>query len=543
MSSLDVSGNIVDLRKKRIYPGTLRIENGHITAIREDNNHYNSYVLPGFIDAHVHVESSLLVPTEFARLAVAHGTVAAVSDPHEIANVLGMEGVNFMVEEGRKTPFHFYFGASSCVPATTFETAGAVLKSADVEKLLRNPEIKYLSEMMNFPGVINGDPEVLAKITVAKKQGKPVDGHAPALRGEALRKYAAAGISTDHETISLEEGLEKISLGMKIIIREGSAAKNFAALSDLLRTNPELCMFCSDDKHPDEFVISHINNIVKRAVREGYDLMDVLRSASLNPVRHYGLDAGLLQLNDPADFIVVDNWRDFNVLETFIGGRKVAAGGISLLSSSPVSAGNLFVADFVSADDIRVKKAADNINVIVINDGQVLTGRVTAQAKEERGFVVSDAEHDILKLVVVNRYQNVPPAVGFVRNCGLKKGAIASSVAHDSHNVIAVGVADDDITAALNLVIKSKGGLAAVCEGEENILPLPIAGLMSDDDGYAVAAKYQRLDCLVKSEMGSPLHAPFMALSFLALLVIPSLKLSDKGLFDGEKFAFTQLFV
>lgn len=542
MRSFTISGQLIDLFQKRIYPATVNVENGIISSIRETNAAPAHYILPGFVDAHIHIESSMLVPTAFARIAVVHGTVATVSDPHEIANVCGIEGVHYMIDNAKQTPFRFFFGAPSCVPATSFETAGAHIDAKAIEELLSHPDIWYLSEMMNYPGVLFKDAEVMAKIVAAKKAGKPVDGHAPGLRGEDAHNYAAAGISTDHECFTIEETLDKIDAGMHIIIREGSAAKNYAALADLLRTHPDKVMFCSDDKHPDELVLHHINGLVKRSLDKGYDIFDVLRAACVNPVLHYGLPVGMLRANDPADFIVMDNMNNLNVLQTYIAGQLVAEKGKSLLPHVPVEPINKFMAQRKHASDFAIKaiSAEPMIRVIEANEGQLVTNELQLPGKVVDGYLVSDVENDILKMAVINRYdKNAQVATAFIRNFGLRKGAIASTVAHDCHNIIAVGVDDDALTAAVNALVDCKGGISVAVTAEDiYTMPLPIAGLMTSGDGYEVASTYASIDAKAK-ELGTPLHAPFMTLSFMALLVIPSLKLSDKGLFDGQKFEFT----
>jgi len=540
--ALKISGNIVDVVNSAVYPGTLVVEGEKIKDIEKNDNKYDTYIIPGLVDAHVHIESSMLVPSEFARLAVAHGTVASVSDPHEIANVLGIPGIDYMLEDAKTVPFKFNFGVSSCVPATEFETSGAKIDAQAIDQLLKRRELSYMSEMMNYPGVIFGDPEVAAKLAMARNNAHPVDGHAPGLTGEDLKKYVQAGMSTDHETYGYEEGLQKINLGMKVLIREGSAAKNFDTLHPLIGKFPDYCMFCSDDKHPDDLVKGHINEMVKRALALGYDLFAVLRCATYNPVKHYGLKVGLLQKGDYADFLVVDNLKDFRVLKTYINGRLVAENGKSLIKRQPARIKNNFSAHKKKTADFMVKDKGGAIRVIEAIDGQLVTKSLEVMPKVSGGYVVSDPERDILKLTVVNRYQDAPPAVAFVKNFGLKKGAIASSVAHDSHNVLAVGVSDKDICRAVNLVIRNRGGLAIVYDGREEVLKLPVAGLMSVEDGYIVAKKYSQMTGIAK-DLGSNLRAPYMTLSFMALLVIPELKLSDKGLFDGKAFKFTDLFI
>jgi adenine deaminase len=574
MATQIITGRLADCLSHRIYTARVIIQDSRISAVEPlpemDKYTHLPYILPGFIDAHVHIESSMLVPSSFARLAVVHGTVATVSDPHEIANVCGMDGVDFMIRDGHRVPFKFYFGAPSCVPATMFETAGATLDSRDVTSLLERAEIKYLSEMMNFPGALHEDPEVMAKIAAARRLGKPVDGHAPGLRGEDARTYVSRGISTDHECFTLDEALEKLSYGMKIIIREGSAARNFEALAPLVDTHPEMVMFCSDDKHPDSLVEGHINQLCARAVARGSNPLDVIRVACVNPVLHYALDVGLLRLGDPADFILVEDLVDFRVMETWINGQCVARLGTSLITQpadassmqgepvSPDLQKNLPQSASTALDhrkdpekipnlfDCRVRETADfaiaagmedkyRLPVIGAMDGQLITTKIESQPLRENHCWVADPGNDILKIVVVNRYRDAPIARAFIRNFGLKQGALASSVAHDSHNIVAVGVDDESLCRAVNGVIRHRGGISCVTEDLEMVLPLPVAGLMSMEDGYRVAELYTQIDQAAKAA-GSTLRAPFMTLSFMALLVIPHLKLSDLGLFDGDKF-------
>ena len=572
--SFSLSGVLVDLLNQTQYPAELVVSAGKIQAIQPispDPGQVLPYILPGFIDSHVHIESSLLVPAEFARLAVVHGTVSTISDPHEIANVCGVEGVEFMIENGKTVPFKFNFGAPSCVPATSFETAGATVDADQVEALLTRPEIKYLSEMMNFPGVLNGDEEVMKKIKAALRHGKPVDGHAPGLRGEVAGRYIRPEwsreqqtvgsqqsgdglrsgslatdnshlttiISTDHECFTADEALDKLRLGMKILIREGSAAKNFDALIDLLHDWPEQIMFCSDDKHPDSLLLGHINQLCARAVAKGIDVYKVLRAACMNPVLHYKLDVGLLRVEDPADFILVNNLEEFNVERTYINGELVAENQKSKIKSQKGGLLNRFSCRPQTTADVKVAyKGEKEIPVIEALDGQLITNRLAHVPKVLQNETVSDPEQDILKIVVVNRYQEAPVAKAFIKGFGLQQGALASSVAHDSHNIVAVGVDDESLVRAINLVIAEKGGLSAVSHSREMILGLPVAGLMSNRDGYEMAADYTAIDKMTKAELGSALASPFMTLSFMALLVIPHLKLSDKGLFDGDQFRF-----
>jgi len=543
---MQIAGNLLNLFDRTIRYGQLTIEQGRIYQINDwgAERPDQPYLLPGFVDAHVHIESSLLTPAQFARLAVVHGTVATVSDPHEIGNVLGVEGVEYMIEDGKRVPFKFCFGAPSCVPATPFETAGATIDVKDVRRLLGMKEIGYLAEMMNFPGVLNNDPEVLAKIALAKAFNKPVDGHAPGLRGEDAQRYIDAGIQTDHECFTYEEGRDKAERGMYILIREGSAAKNFDALIPLLAEYPDRIMFCSDDKHPDSLVAGHINQLAQRALAAGHDLFNVLRAACLNPALHYRLPVGLLREGDPADFIVVADLQSFAIQQTVINGDVVAENGQSRLPDLRSEHVNRFACSPKQPEDFTVAAPGlDPVDLRIIEalDGQLITNPVSARVARINGQIMPDIEQDLLKITVVNRYQNAPPAVAFIKNFGLRQGAIASSVGHDSHNILAVGCDDESLCRAVNAVIETQGGLSAVNDSQTHLLPLPIAGLMTDADGYQVAEQYTALDRFVKKTLGSTLTSPFMTLSFMALLVIPALKLSDKGLFDGTDFQFVPL--
>ena len=553
---------LVDIDQRSICPAKIFIQNNRIVAIEpidESAIQTAGFLMPGFVDSHVHIESSMLIPSEFARIAVMHGTVGTVSDPHEIANVCGLEGVQFMINNGKEVPFKFNFGAPSCVPATIFETAGASLNSKDIEALLASDDIKYLSEMMNFPGVLHNDPEVMKKIAAAHRAGKPVDGHAPGLTGASAKQYIEAGISTDHECFTLEEAVDKLSYGMKIIIREGSAAKNFEALAELIDDHPNMIMLCSDDKHPDSLVEGHINQLCARAVAKGLDVFNVLKAACINPVKHYNLNIGTLRVGDPADFIIVEDLTYFKVLQTYIDGQALlqATAGASatalpantatprqsLIQSVPATPINQFTCAPVNEIDLSMPVSSyPNSNglipVIEALDGQLITNKLYLPATIVDDCLVSNTADDILKMVVVNRYHMAPVAKSFIKNFGFRTGAIASTVAHDSHNIVAVGATDEAIAAAINAVIAAEGGISCVDSHNQTlVLPLPVAGLMSTEDGFEVAKKYTAIDAMAKS-LGSSLSAPFMTLSFMALLVIPHLKLSDKGLFDGDQFAF-----
>ena len=547
---MQIQGQIVDIKNQRIYAGEITVENGKITSIIEKEHEVKNYILPGFIDAHIHIESSMLVPSEFAKIAVLHGTVATISDPHEIANVLGKEGVYYMIENSKKVPLKFHFGAPSCVPATSFETSGAIIDAKGIKELMASPDIYYLAEMMNYPGVLFDDEEVLKKIQWAKHFEKPVDGHAPGLRGEPVKKYISAGITTDHECFSFEEAQEKLNLGMKVIIREGSAAKNFNALIDLLPEHYENMMFCSDDKHPDDLILGHINLLCARAVAKRMDIFKVLQAACVNPVHHYKMDVGLLNEKDAADFIVVEDLINFKVIQTYIEGELVAENGESFVKHVPFETPNNFNITAKEISDFKVSGSGTKIRVIEALEGRLITNEIQSKPLIKGGNIISDIENDVLKMAVVNRYQNetrgkaelreAKPAVAFIKNFGLKKGAIASSVAHDCHNIVVVGTSDEEICNAVNLIIKNTGGICAVNGTENKSLALPVAGIMSDQNGWIAGKMYEEIDAMAKS-LGSNLRAPFMTLSFMALLVIPDLKLSDKGLFSGNTFTFVDL--
>lgn len=538
-----IEGNLIDIHQKRIYPARISIQNNIIQQIQEIDQvaPLAGYLLPGFIDAHIHIESSMLVPSEFARIAVRHGTVATVSDPHEIANVLGIDGVHYMLQNAETVPLKFNFGAPSCVPATSFETAGATIDVDGVLALLKLPAIKYLSEMMNYPGVLFNDAEVMQKIAHAKTLGKPIDGHAPGLIGADADTYIAAGISTDHECFTLEEAYHKASRGMKILIREGSAAKNFAALHPILAAYPELVMFCSDDKHPDDLLEGHINLLVQRALALGYDLFDVLRAACLKPIEHYKLDVGTLKIGEPADFIRIDSIENMSILETWINGKLVFGDNTVYFKTGTAATPNHFVKPTISLADLQVEVKGTHMRVIQAIDGEIITNSNTYAIDTSKTFVDANPSEDILKIAVVNRYKNAPVTVAFIKGFGLKSAAMAGTVAHDSHNIVAVGSNDEMLLAAIALVSDVGGGLSAVTAKHQLVVPLAVAGLMSTQPCEDIAAKYVAADHLLKSA-GCKLTAPFMTLSFMALLVIPELKISDLGLFDGKKFTFAPLF-
>lgn len=538
-----ISGHIADVVNHRIFDGIVTFSHGRIVSVEPATEVTDQFLIPGLIDAHIHIESSMMVPSVFARQVLPHGTVACVCDPHEIANVCGIPGIDYMIEDGKHSPLKFYFGAPSCVPATHVETAGAVLNAADVKALLKRDDIHFLAEMMNFPGILMGDEQVLLKLKYARDLNKPIDGHAPDLSGENLRTYVDEGISTDHECMTLAEAKEKLALGMMILIREGSAARNLDELMPLLKDHADRVMFCSDDKHPDDLLKNgHLDNHLRRIVAKGYNALDALCCCSLNPIKHYNLNIGLLQEGDRADFVVVKDLIDFKVLQTWIGGSLVAENGLACYpASEPLKPINQFNALPITVKDLEVTPTGKHMRVIVAEDGQLQTNVLIAEPLVEKGSAVSNTENNILKMVVYNRYQPAKPAIGFLKGIGLKRGAIASTVAHDSHNIVAVGCSDKEIADAINRLIECKGGIVAVDGKKTELLPLPVGGLMSDADGTSVAASYEKADALAK-KLGSPLGAPFMTLAFMSLLVIPELKLGDKGLFEILKFSFTDLF-
>ena len=541
-----IKGNIVNIESKQVYYGEILVVNGLVDKIDflGEEKLGEVYVLPGFVDSHIHIESSMLVPSEFANVAVRTGVVATVSDPHEIANILGERGVDYMRENGQSVGFKFFFGVPSCVPAVPFDRSGAVLDSVKVDEMLRSGSYYFLSEMMNFPGVVNKDAEVMAKINSALSLGYRVDGHAPGLKGCELMKYASAGVTTDHECMTMEEAEDKVKCGMKIQIREGSAAKNFDSLIGIAKKYPDEVMLCSDDCHPDDLLDGYFVGLVRRSIRAGVSVFDAIRIAGYNAVKHYNIPVGLLRKGDAADFIIVDNFQDFNVIQTFINGELVYNNGAVLLPSVNVDVLNNFVANYLTQEDVKVCSSGNEVDVKVIGvvDGELYTKSEITTLNIDNGVVNSDVDNDILKIVVLNRYQPAKPAVAFIKGFGLKKGAICSSVSHDSHNVVAVGADDASIVKVVNGVLDAKGGLAYADENTLSILELPVAGIMSNLSAEVVAKKYRDLLSVAESS-GSNLKAPFMTLAFMSLVVIPELKLSDTGLFDVCQFKPTSLFV
>jgi len=536
-----IYATIVDIFEKRVYPACISTQNGLINDIEETRHAVTGFVLPGFVDAHIHIESSMLTPANFAMTAVRFGTVATISDPHEIANVLGLEGVDFMIKNGETVPMKFHFGAPSCVPATPFETSGASIDADQVHDLLKRKDVYFLSEMMNFPGVVGGDEDVAQKIKWAKVEGKPIDGHAPGLSGRDLEKYAGVGIQTDHECSTYEEAVEKINQGMIIQIREGSAARNFEKLYPLIDEYPDKVMLCSDDLHPDDLVKGHINRLLSAGIKKGLDVFNLVRAVSKNPVEHYGINVGMLRRNDPADFVIVKDLEDFDVISTYINGEEVYGKGRVNFTAGVQPTPNYFFVNPVRPTDFNVHAEKGKMKVIEALDGELMTKTKKIDPIIRNYLVLGDTVNDVLKIVVVNRYSREKPAIGFITNFGLKNGAMVSSIAHDSHNIIAVGTDDRLIAEVISWVQEHEGGVAFHDGDNITGLPLPVGGIMSDESAEATAGKYSRIQNLA-IKAGSKLKAPYMSLSFMALLVIPELKIGNKGLFDVNRFTYTSLF-
>lgn len=547
-----IKGHIVDVIRREIIDGELIIDGDRIVEVKPYPQPLSEgvgdfpYILPGFIDSHVHIESSMMVPRKFARIAVIHGTIGVVADPHEIGNVLGVEGVNYMIRSGREAQFNFCFGAPSCVPAVggEIETSGAVISADDIEKLMARDDIGFLAEMMNYPGVLAGDKEVMRKIDAARRNGKPVDGHAPGLTGKQREQYAAAGITTDHECSTFEEGRSCIKVGMKVIIREGSAAKDYQMLSPLIAESPDMVLFCTDDCHPDDFVRGHINKIVKRALADGYDLWDILQVACVNPQRHYNLNWGLLQPGDPATFIMVDRLNPhFRVEKTVFRGKEVFNYNASLPTDLSEKEDeeiytifpNHFVASPITTDDISLDlHTGDTVHVIHASDGSLLTGHDEVALTSYPLFDSHYPWSDLQKIVVYNRYKpGAKPIVGLVRGFGIHKGAIAGSVAHDCHNIVAIGSNDEYLVRAINRVVEMRGGQVVVNSEEMLDIPLPIAGLMGPLNGHEIAFRTMLLHEMVH-KIGCPMKSPFITMAFMALPVIPDIKITDSHLMDTK---------
>jgi adenine deaminase len=540
-----IIGNIVDVFQQKIYKAELFIKDNKIFEIKELGVEDNSisYILPGLIDAHVHIESTMVTPVYFASHVKKYGTLGVVTDPHEISNVCGVDGFKYMYNEGKAADIQIFFGVPSCVPATPFETSGAIFDAEIIDGIFQKYDVVALSEMMNFPGVVHGFDDVVEKLNVAKKYNMKIDGHAPGLKGDDLSTYINAGITTDHEAFTYEEAKEKINKGMMIQIREGSAARNFEALHPLISEFPDKVMFCTDDAHPDTLVQGHIDRIVRMALAKGHSIFNILNAASFNAIDHYNLPVGKLNVGDSADFILVNSLQKFDVLACYLKGENIYTAGEYFKINLPNNSINSFNAKPLAIENIQVKDRGFNVKVIGAVDGELITKSLEAKLPVSNGFLISDSDQDILKIVVINRYNsNSEPQIGFIKGFSLKNSAIAGSVAHDSHNIIAIGENDSDIVQAVNAIIETEGGICLVHNQKVDSIPLPVAGLMANETIENMAVKYKELDQKVK-ELGTTLQAPFMTLAFMSLLVIPSLKLGDKGLFDVDKFEFTSLYI
>lgn len=559
---------MLDVITDSIYPARISVEGGFFKeivpiVINDDSElDISGIILPGFIDSHIHIESTMLTPAQFAKLAVRFGTTSVVCDPHEIVNVAGTDGIDFMIENSKSVPFNFYFSIPSCVPATCFETSGAILDSETIGELLKKDEAVALGEMMNFPGVINGDGEVLAKLEKAKELGKPIDGHAPLLSGKDLDKYIAEHISTDHECSNFAEAIEKKEKGMKIMVREGSSAKNMEALFDfsdrldywknhesfgkmpneVLEKRIHLPIFdfiVSDDKHTTDLIKGHLNESIKKAIDLEVSPISAIEMVTVNPSTHYNLNTGAIVKGMQADYVVVDNLNDLNILKTYVAGKCVFDGENVLFDVEETEFKNTFDVSKKESEDFEIScdEPSADVNVIRCFNGELITEAESATLETKNGFVQPDLEEDILKIAVVERYGGNSIANGFITGFNLKKGAIASSVAHDSHNIVVVGTNSEDMANAVNCLIDNEGGFAIVDGDFEDSLALPIAGLMTNEDSHEVAEKLEKLH-KTAADFGCKLDSPFMTMSFMALLVIPAIKISDKGLFDCINFEF-----
>ncbi|MDI6644268.1 MAG: adenine deaminase [Methanobacteriaceae archaeon] len=532
-----LKGNILNVFSEEIYPAEIMVEKGIIKCVKPLNEDLKGYILPGFIDAHIHIESSMLTPSRFSEMVIPHGTTAVVADPHEIANVMGVDGIKYMIKDASSVPLKFFFTAPSCVPATPFETSGSILSSEDIDRLLDYREIVALGEMMNFPGVIGGDKEVFNKIETAKKHKKPIDGHAPLLTGDNLCKYVAAGISTDHECTQPQEAFEKRQMGMKIMLREGSSAKN---LEDLLSVGGDFIV--SDDKHPEDLLQGHLDVMIKKAVQLGLDPVKAIKMVTINPAQHYSLNNGAIQPGRSADLVIVDDLEKLNVESVYINGKLVSENGRPKFPVKPLTVDSTFLSSKKTRKDFEIfsPNESEKVRVIDVVEGQLITGESEAILNVENSKIQPKIDDDILKIAVVERYGHNRITNAFVRGFGLKSGAIASSVAHDSHNIIVVGTSGEDMARAVNLILKNKGGISITMDAKQYSLKLPIAGLMSVESAREVSLKLKKLHQVV-STMGSNLKSPFMTMSFMALLVIPKIKISDQGLFDVESFQFVDV--
>ncbi len=536
-----LKGNIYDYNTGGFIKGILIFDNTIVDIVEDSSIVENCFILPGFVDAHVHIESTMLTPIEYAKECVKHGVVAAITDPHEIANVCGVSGIKYMVKCANQTPVKIFTGAPSCVPATSFETSGALISPADIESLFIEGLCSHLAEMMNFPGVLNGDEIVLKKIEVANRFQKNIDGHAPLLSGINLLNYISKNITTDHECITVSEAIEKIDAGMKIMLRESSASKDFDNLITLINSHPDYIMFCTDDCHPDELQNGYLEKLFRKALLKRYPIKNIIKGSNINAVNHYQLSVGSLKIGDYADFIVIDDLLNFSILKTYINGDLVFDGINVLFTVQNISPINKFFINKVSKNDLTIyAKKNSVINAIEIIPDSLITKHFKFSVCNNQFFLESDITSDLLKIVVVNRYLKAKPNVGFIRGFGLKYGAIGGSVSHDSHNIIVVGVDDASIISAIETIQTGRGGLVAISDHDIDFLPLPIGGLMSDKSCSEVASQYRHINESAK-KLGTQLNSPFMTLAFMSLLVIPELKISDRGLFNINTYSFIDL--
>ncbi len=532
-----IKGNILNIYTDEIYPGEIEIEKGVIQSIREVSSFFNEIIVPGFIDSHIHIESSKLTPSRFAEIALKHGTTSVVADPHEIANVMGLEGIEYMLNDARNSPLKFNFAAPSCVPTTEYETAGATIDSNVIDDLLRKDEFVSLGEVMDYNGVIEGKEDLIAKIESAKKHKKPIDGHAPLVTGEDLQKYVKYGIDTDHECTSKREAAEKRRMGVKIMIREGSESH---MLEELLHSDADFIV--SDDICAEDLIDGHIDKLLRKAVSLGMDAFEALKLVTINPAKHYNLNVGSITPGKQADLVFIDNLEDFNVKRVIVDGNTIYKKQKLLYRANPMPVKTTLKITPKTAEDFDVKAQDENhksatVNVINVEDNTIISSHDTAKLSIDRNTVIPSVFEDILKISVIERYGGNTIANGFVHGFNIKNGAIASSVSHDSHNIIAVGTNSQYIAEATNKIIENKGGLVAMSNKEMIDLPLPIAGLMSDKSANVVSKVSSSLNELVSS-MGCTLSSPYTTLSFLALPVVPSIKITNKGLFDVDANKF-----
>lgn len=564
-----VEGNLVNVITKEIYKATIGIKNGKIVYVGDGENnglknevnskkilHTNKFLLPSFIDSHIHIESSTLIPSEFAKLAVKHGTCAVITDPHEIANVLGVEGIKFMIENSKDTPIEIYFNIPSCVPAAEgFETSEKI-NIEDTKQLKKNKRILGLAEVMNFPGVINCNPEIIKKIKLFNSKNFVIDGHSPNLKGNLLNAYVLF-IRSDHESMNYGEAIEKLRKGMYLMIREGSAAKNLDVLKDIIKNkiSTDNCMLCCDDIHADELNERHIDLLIKKAIEMGMDAVDAIRMATINPANYFNLkNLGAIAIGRNANITIVNDLKDFKVDTVIFKGKVVVSNGKFILRTKQRKISEKFTNTIkirkFCIDNLKIKarkkKGKEKVRVIKAINGKIFTEERIEEISIKDGFLTEDTRRDILKIVVVDRHKGENFCVGFVKNFGIKSGAIASSISHDAHNVIAVGSDDVSFIKAISEIDKIQGGIVVVCKNKDNedkiySLPLRIAGLMSDNTEEVL----KNTDVLKKKakEIGCKLNEPFMTLSFLTLSVIPELKITDKGLVDVRDFKFVDLII